>query len=277
MLPIAESLVQTGQWEFCEPARPRYPDELNNIPTPKVLLEMGIRKPTPQPARPHSSWADGTWLIHIGDQLGPNGLGFLHFCSEDQYQLSIGSCLELEAPDLWARLPVILENEYYRDPHRRFGPYTWESAEDDLRFYAEVRNEENYHTILRADIMSRSPSVTIPIFIPSVSAHMNALLRQAQHAKDTGRIKDLDILGRLHRYVEKLYLDWDQTAKWFLSTKITESNRKFMENLIQTFGRRPEYVYDKDAEKLPWEEKSQNERGVLCDERCGYCKVNEER
>ena len=282
MLPIADSLLKTGQWESCSPARPRYPDKLN-LSDPELLLKFGISKPTPPPTPPHPSWAEGVWLKRTGSCLGPiSELDFLHFCTEDRYHLFIDSCLELEAPDLWPSLPVVLEKEYHRDPHNRFGAYTWEEAEVDSQFYKELGSVKP-HMILRKDIMARSPNLKIPIFVPSVSAHVNALVRQAQHAKATNSMKDLDILNRIDLYVEELYLDWDLTAKWFLSTKITESNRKFMEEIIKSFGRLPDYVGSEDGDGdsdsdycyLPWEMKIRDERGMACDERCGYCQEKE--
>ena len=276
ILPIAECLVKTGQWEFSPRPYPRFIDTLDSGPPSKVLLELGICKPTRPQAHPRHCYAEGTWLRHVVSGIGPFSgtlFEFLHFRTEDQYHLSISSCLELEAPDLYAAVPVLLEKEYDRDPHHRFGPWTWEQAVAGSQFHADKKNP---NIVLCSHAMARSLDIKIPIFVAPISAHVNALLQSARQTEDRRGIKDRDVLDPSKHYVETLHLDWDQTTKWFLSTKIKKGNKKLMEGLIKSFSREPEYALGEDpkidGEKLPWAIKIRDEKGTVCDERCGYCK-----
>ena len=275
-LSIAQSLVETGHWIFCPSARRQSPN----------------RHPNP---------SQGTWLRHLGGGFGPGGdLEYLQFRSENPYFLPINSCLEFEVPDFFTLAPVTMEEEYNRDPHRRFGPKTWESFDEPLlidKFEYESEYENEYeiewesewesedgiedrktnsdaHPALCKEIMARSPSVRVPIFVPSVSAHVNALLQQAQYKVHSGTLKDVPAMDRLYAYVLELFLDWPPTARWFLDTKVTESNRKFMEEFLNSFLRCDQVLFQ--CRKTPWELEISPEWKTQCDERCDYCKDKEE-
>ena len=234
MISLAESLLQTGDWVSSTSSNSSLDQELK--------------------------------LESAGAGFGPaQNLKSFHFYTEHFYHLSVQSCLAdgLKVPDLSAKIGVTLEEEYVRDPHRRFGPMTWEIA--------KVEAEENDFNVLW-DIRARSPDNTIPIYVPSISTHINAMLYHAQHTSPK-----LYMAHYLGSFVTDLYLDWPPTRKWFLDTKVADSNKARMEVALgqprSTYHDLVDTVLDTFvSEKLPWELTIPREgKESVCDERCEYC------
>ena len=182
--------------------------------------------------------------------FGPRGrLEYLQLRSEKPYFLPISSCLGWEVPDLYSDTAITLEKEYDRDPHCRFGPETWKVYEEDVLMdkikdaidngtedeSEDEENDSNTHPALCDGLTARSPSVKVPIFVLSISTQVDTLLLQAQYEILSGTIEDAHAIDRLDTYVDQLFLDWAPTAKWFLDTRITESNR-FMEEILRSYG-----------------------------------------
>jgi hypothetical protein len=98
---------------------------------------------------------------------------YLRFWPEELYKLSV-DCNKLVIPDVFSRTEVILEEEYTRDPYGRFGPQRLEKFDRLKRPLLPI-------TQLRAKILQRD----IPIFIPTVEEHLNALLDQLKEERKT--------------------------------------------------------------------------------------------
>ena len=241
MASIAESLVTTGNWSFSTTSTGCLVHGQTNICSCGELR-----------------------LQHTGDGLGPHQrLKYLHFYTEDLYKLSVQSCLELEVPDLCNRLAMTFEEEYIRDPHRRFGPMTWEVVKAD-------KNEDH----ILFEIQARSPGNTFPIHVPSISSHLNAILQQLEHTSTICFAYGRCAVDHLHAFIRDHYLDWAPTARWLLDFKIAASNRERMEEYIKDHDRDPNtYDFKQDEANLPWKLTIPSEgEGSLCDERCGMCK-----
>lgn len=95
---VAEDLISLGDWERCgNPATTeRFPDDcLTTLePARDVWLRSCIEKP---------------WI------------NYLRLWPEDLYHLSV-DCAKIEIPDVSNKGSILLEEEYYPDPHERFGP-----------------------------------------------------------------------------------------------------------------------------------------------------------
>ncbi|KFY98854.1 hypothetical protein V498_01182 [Pseudogymnoascus sp. VKM F-4517 (FW-2822)] len=133
---------------------------------------------------------------------------YIRLWPEELYHLSI-DCHKIEVSDVYIRDTVLLEEEYHRDPCQRFGPRL-------LRYF----EERSLHLLLpiqaRAKIMRRD----IPIFIPTIEDHLNALLDQRREQIRT----DLDNGGapewQIRNFIRYLFLDWKPARDWILSTKV---------------------------------------------------------
>ena len=270
--PIAEALLESGQWRSSRSGRSQATDnEVPSSPIQQLRLER------------------------VEGAFGPyRMLRYLHLYSEDLYQLPVSSCLGLKVPDLYACTPVTLEHEYDRDPHGRFGPVILEPIIFEPIIFVQgeaescelIESDTDEYPVLH-DVLARSPSTDISIFVPSISAHMNALLRQTQHATTRGTIGGFDPDACLEAFVRDLFLDWAPTARWFLRTKIADENRRNMERILNGFNRsREHFLFDEvldafDGGKLPWElpvpregegSASEDERSA-CEVRCGHCQM----
>ena len=87
----------------------------------------------------------------------------------------------------------------------------------------------------------------------------------------------LHIAYYLDSFVTDLYLDWPPTRKWFLDTKVADSNKARMQVALEqprsTYDDLMDSVLDTFVrDKLPWELTVPREgKESLCDERCEYC------
>jgi len=69
------------------------------------------------------------WLKHRGEgYFHPRGSGYLRLWPETLYHLST-ACRKFETPDIFPIQMVTFEDEYYRDPHGRFGPHRYSVLE----------------------------------------------------------------------------------------------------------------------------------------------------
>ncbi|OBT81775.1 hypothetical protein VE02_09664 [Pseudogymnoascus sp. 03VT05] len=154
---------------------------------------------------------------------------YIRLWPEELYHLSI-DCHKIEVSDVYIRDSVLLEEEYYRDPCRRFGP--------PLLRYFEERNLRLLLPIqARAKIMRRN----IAIFIPTIEDHLNALLDQRtllDQRREQIRTK-LDNGGALEwqvrNFIRYLFLGWKPARDWSLSTKVRERNRELMAERIDKY------------------------------------------
>ena len=252
MMPIVRSLVQTGKW-------------ISSVPE---------RGPDFNPSYVPENTTQEQWLKFTGDGFGYyNELRALHLLTEELFHLSIDLCLVHEVLDLEPLSATTPEEEYHRDSHDRFRPLTLAMYIAEMEDEMEAKGE--------AELKARSPKNNIPIFAPSIAAHVNAICYHAQHGTAVAR---LDASSRLESFVKELLLDRPPTKKWFLETKVTKENRQCMESIIDGVRRtRDGYMEDRvlgtfDDGKLPWELTIPKEgTGSMCNERCDYCQFKEEK
>ncbi|KAL8873852.1 MAG: hypothetical protein Q9174_000732 [Haloplaca sp. 1 TL-2023] len=169
---------------------------------------------------------------------------YLRIWPDTLYNLSV-DCAKIEVPDLQAKDSLLVEEEYYRDPYQRFGPPRASLYPDRLLLLLQIRAK-----FLQPDI---------PIFIPTIEAHINALLTQLRLQGET-RLANGNCPGRfISLFVRYLYLDWPPARDWILETKIHACNRELLRAKIDKYQRGRgvirwdtslgEWVYG----KLPWE------------------------
>ncbi|KAI4222168.1 MAG: hypothetical protein L6R36_006363 [Xanthoria steineri] len=144
---IVEHLLASGGWELADNyvTKDLIPDRtmINSTTIQDIWLKTRIEDP---------------WFRYL--RLWPENL----------YNLSV-DCPKIEIPDLLAKHTLLLEEEYYRDPHGRFGP-------------ARASLYPN-RIMPRLQIQARLTRPDIPIFIPTIEAHLNALLAQSRLEKET--------------------------------------------------------------------------------------------
>lgn len=194
---LVDGLVETNDWEISE----NYGQTTRN--------ETHVR----------DAWLKATFLDPQFE--------YIRLWPEELYHLFVG-CHKIEVSDVYVRDSVLLEEEYYRDPCRRFGP--------PLLRYFEERNLRLLLPIqARAKIMRRD----IPIFIPTIEDHLNALLDQRREQIRT----NLDNGGapewQVRNFIRCLFLDWKPARNWILSTKVKERNRELMAERIDKYRRKP--------------------------------------
>lgn len=131
---------------------------------------------------------------------------YLRLWPEALYKLSI-DCTKIEAPDVLNNRRVLLEQEYYRDPYECFGPPRLSSQPRLLLPRLQTRAK-----ILR---------INIPIFIPAIKAHLNALLNQARAKKDSGLRMAGSQNGQIRNFVGYLYLDGGRAVIGYWTPKPT--------------------------------------------------------
>lgn len=218
---IVEDLVASGGWELCD-----------NYVTRQLIPDVTMI---------NSTSIQDIWLkTRIEDPC----FRYLRLWPDTLYNLSV-DCAKIEVPDLQAKDSLLLEEEYYRDPHQRFGPARASSYPDRILPCLQIRAKFS-----RPDI---------PIFIPTIEAHLNALLTQLRLEKET-KLRNGNFPGRhITLFIRYLYLDWTPARDWILDTKVLTRNRELMRSKIDRYqpGRG---VIRRDAElgewvygKLPWE------------------------
>jgi hypothetical protein len=223
MQALVDCLVQTGEWEVSR----NYADIEGEMNYQSLINYTSI----------HDVWLKARFSDPVFE--------YLRFWPEELYYLSV-DCNKVEVPDVSIRNYVLLEEKYYRDLYQRFGPPL-------LRHYEE-RNTPLLPPIQeRAKIMRRD----IPIFIPTVEDHLNALLDQTREQRKTKCHNGGVPNWQIHNYIRYLYLDWTLARNWLLSTKIRERNLELMTERLDKYRRKPLLRYDRLLNKainiMPWE------------------------
>lgn len=162
---------------------------------------------------------------------------------EKLYKLSI-DCGKIEVPDVQNTQTVLVEEEYFRDPHSRFGPVP--------------SSKVDRSPVPRLQVRAKFRQMDIPIFVPTIEDHLNAYLDQRRAEIDTGLSNGGIPEWQIHNFIRYLYLDWAPTREWLMATKIRERNQELMGIRIDKYRRKllilwdhvlKEPVYD----KMPWE------------------------
>ncbi|KAL8969068.1 MAG: hypothetical protein Q9183_002169 [Haloplaca sp. 2 TL-2023] len=218
---IVKDLITSKDWEPCENpvAHQLDPDDtmINSTTIKDIWLKTRIQDPC---------------------------FAYLRIWPDTLYNLSV-DCAKIEVPDLQAKSSLLAEEEYYRDPHQRFGPRRASLYPDQLLPLLQIRAK-----FLQPDI---------PIFIPTIEAHINALLTQLRLQRETRLANGNFPGGHISLFVRYLYLDWPPARDWILENKIHACNRELLRAKIDRHQRGRgmilrdaslgEWVYG----KLPWE------------------------
>lgn len=168
---------------------------------------------------------------------------YLRLWPEELYKLSI-DCRKVEVGDVQNMRTVLLEDEYYRDVHSRFGPVRLSKLDEFV--------------MPRLQFRAKFLNMHIPIFVPTIEAHLNAYLDQRREEIDTGRFNGGLPEYQIRNFIRYLFLDWAPNREWILAEKIQERNRELMNIRIDKFQRKllilrdrvlDKYVFD----KMPWE------------------------
>lgn len=127
-------------------------------------------------------------------------------------------------PDVQNKRTVLVEEEYFRNPHSRFGPARLSKVDRSPMPRLQVRAK-----LLQMDI---------PIFVPTIEDHLNAYLDQRRTEIDTGVFNGGFPEWQIHNFIRYLYLDWSPTREWLMGTKIRERNRELMGTRIDNYRRK---------------------------------------
>jgi hypothetical protein len=195
---------------------------------------------------------DGTMINHTAirdvwlKSCWPDSfLEYLRFWPEELYKLSV-TCNKVEVPDVFSREEVLLEEEYCRDLCERFGPQR-------LRHFSIPDRPLLPLIQMRAKIMERE----IPIFIPTIEEHLNALLDQLREQRETKLFNGNAPQTQVRYFIRYLFLDWAPTRNWLLSSKIRERNLDLMTERLDNYWRKPLISYDAVnnciSSRMPWE------------------------
>lgn len=207
---LVNDLVASGEWKIMD-------DRIPDYTTPKIVwLESYLESPF---------------------------MEYIRLWPEEIYKLSI-DCNKIEVPDIWIMQPVLLEEEYYRDPYERFGPPRLSTRTGAILPRQQVR----------AKVMQQE----IPIFIPTIEDHLNAYLDQRREELDTGVLNEGYPEWQIRNFIRFLYLGWALTREWLMTFKIRERNRKLMTERLNKFRRKLLILYDQVLErnvfdKMPWD------------------------
>ena len=168
---------------------------------------------------------------------------YLRLWSETLYHLSI-DCHVVAVPDVTNNSCVLVGEEYYRDLHERFGP-------PRLSRQATV-------PVPWPQMQAKLRRKDIPIFIPNLEDHLNALLAQVKMERELG-VRTGGTTTQLLTYAVRYpFFDWEPAGSWLLMEKIQSSNRDLMKSIIDRFKRKPLILWDTVLQKSvfnkkPWE------------------------
>lgn len=221
---ITQGLIETQKWKLCDkPIREKYRPK-NNSP-----------------------WHD-CWLATTSpEDLGLFGMRWLHLVTEELYMMDVETSVASGSivPDAHARIPVVVgqDEEYHRDKDHRFGARRLS------------KQPGGYHSVL-SNRRAHSPSMEhIPIYVPCIAYHINALVDQIRYQRETGLRLGTLPHHSIRGYVDGLYLDWNETTEWFLAEKTEERNKKWLSEYLKKYKRKPQpYLIDGEiVEMLPWD------------------------
>ena len=214
---IISDLTATGEWEHCENPERSKPRQHNY---------------------PKNSFTSDTWL-RTNVQQHP--FRYLRIWPEALYQLSV-DCAKIEIPDVLNNNYLLVEEDYYRDPHERFGP-------------PRLSTHPKFSI---PGLQAKLLCMDIPIFIPTIECHMNAVLDQLRTEKLFGQETGNDPGWHIQHLIRYLFLDWTPNRDWILNTKIYDRNRELMSSRIARFKRKQLILWDTRTResvfnKMSWE------------------------
>lgn len=203
--PIVDDLV-TDEWALCQ----------NPMEIPSYINKNSIQD---------------IWLVYRKEgYLHPQGLKYLRLWPEELYHLST-DCPKIEIPDILPRQMVTFEEEYYRDPLQRFGPTRLS--------HLEARSERILLGCPRVRHTSR-----VPMFIPLIEHHVNALLDQDREETATKIQNGNFPHWHIRNFIRYHIWDWPPAGAWLLANKIHDRNYELMKYELDKYVRKPLFTYD---------------------------------
>ena len=143
-------------------------------------------------------------------------------------------------PDAFALNPVQLEENYHRDPSRRFIPH----LTDSVYAFGLSPIPGPQH---RAKSLSHQH---LPIFIPTLQSHLNSVLDQYRAHTVTGLSIGSGTAAHLKNYIRYNLFDWPPARDWLLgSGRIEARNMELVEERIRKYKRKPALSWEKETGK----------------------------
>ena len=150
---IAGDLAASGEWKYAE--------NLENLSWRRAL---SIDKVSDY----NNTNVRDIWLeICVSSPLY-FGFQYLHLWTEEGFKLSV-DCCKNEVPDILANELVILEDEYYHDSLDLLDSR-------GLRSFQRIPGQGDARLLLRIELRAKRKRRDIPIFVPTIGEHLNALL-----------------------------------------------------------------------------------------------------
>lgn len=217
--PILDDLV-AGEWEVC-----------NNPHVEKYDRSSYKNTTTIQ----------DIWLKYRKEgHLHPFGFKHLRLWPEGLYQLST-NCHKLQVADVFpGKSRTLLEDDYCRHP--LFGP--------------RPASYDTSHPVSTSPSPFAFRTSDVPIFVPCIEAHLNALLDQLSNEKATntkcGNMPSDHVKTSIRYHV----WDWQPTTTWLLASKVHARNLTVMQDIIKRYKRKPTVTIDPDTgsicSTIPW-------------------------
>lgn len=227
---IVDDLVASGEWAPCK------------NPYTQQRLEGALVGDT----HDNTTAISDTWLVTCKPgYFHPLGFRHLRLWPEELYHLS-ADCHKIQIPDIYPVQKVLLEEEYHRDPHGRFGPCRLSVL--------EAASEP----ILQSEECRFRKSSPVAMFIPRIEDHLNALLDQLREEIISGKKCGNMPSWHIRNFIRYHVWDWPPASAWLLDNKIHHRNDKAMRHELQRYVRKQLCMHDRVLGQLrtniyPWE------------------------
>ena len=167
---------------------------------------------------------------------------YLNLWSENIYRISVDTCPVVEVPDLYLWRSILIEETWHPAIDREDGWWFGPRLHPDTKA-PHLPESAKQHTIFPKGLPGGNDSLNnFPIFIPSLPAHLDALIYQMtryQHSKPELASLALWEIKNLARY---LYLELPHQQ---LRLLIELEEDEFIDRYLQNYNRKPFLVYRK--------------------------------
>lgn len=169
---------------------------------------------------------------------------YLRLWPEELYKMSI-DCEKIEVFDVDNNRNVLVEEEYHLAP-----------------FCSVPLSKLSSYPFPPLQVRAKLIRMDLPIFIPKIKDHLNALLDQRREEIRTGFANGNEPVWHIGNFIRYLYVEWAPYREWILE-KVHERNRELLRFHIDSFKRKPrvrlhpitgEIVYKMPWEQMPWEQ-----------------------
>ena len=153
----------------------------------------------------------------------------LSLWTENRYCLSVDDDQKIEVPDIFAWVPVLVQEEFHPDPEKlRYGPRLLTKTEG-VRFLAPN--------------LARSTEQKTSIFIPTIPRMLDALLDQARWLKENSAVEGSERGPRIQAEYLYRYLFLEEVhQKEKLLPKLAPWNRDEVRERLERYKRKPRTI-----------------------------------